>query len=185
MATGLLVVCVGRATKLADQYQALEKTYSGSFRLGEGTPSYDADTPVNKTLSWQHISDRDLEETAKKFLGDSMQLPPMFSAVQVKGERLYEKARRGEEVERKPRPVRIFDFKVQRSSEDNQEVCFWVVCSKGTYIRSLCVDFAVSLNTCAHLTSLRREAIGDLSVKDAWPVKDLVTEFTRQQGLIE
>ncbi|XP_024360286.1 uncharacterized protein [Physcomitrium patens] len=178
LCTGLLIVCVGRATKCADSYQAMTKVYSGTMRFGEATPSLDAGTPVSEELPWEQIQEQDIQSAVEKsFQGDIMQVPPMYSAIKVKGERLYTKARRGEEIVVPPRPVKIYDFQLKRSSKNRQEWDFHIVCSKGTYIRSLCADLARSLNSCAHLTALRREKIGNFSVEDAWPIEELETFY--------
>ncbi|KAI5066279.1 hypothetical protein GOP47_0018903 [Adiantum capillus-veneris] len=179
MATGLLVVCVGRATKLADKYQALTKVYTGTFRLGEATSSCDADSQVNERKPWDHITDTQIEAVREDFMGEIMQIPPMFSAIKVSGERLYEKARRGEHLDLPARKVVVYEFLISRSEKDRQELEFFVRCSKGTYIRSLCADFARALKSCAHLTSLRREKIGGLSINDAWTMEDLEKTYTR------
>ncbi|KAH7432570.1 hypothetical protein KP509_07G028400 [Ceratopteris richardii] len=180
MATGLLVVCVGAATKIVDRYQALSKVYTGTFRLGEATPSCDADSEVNERKPWTHITDAAIEDARKTFLGEIMQIPPMFSAIKVEGERLYEKARRGEQLDVPARRVTIYEFSVSRELNNRQEIKFYVRCSKGTYIRSLCADFARALGSCAHLTSLRRERIGKLCVDDAWIMEDLIDTYERQ-----
>eukprot|EP00250_Pteridium_aquilinum_P027484 c3503_g1_i1 orf=1046-2707(-) len=178
MATGLLVVCVGSATKLADRYQALTKVYTGTFRLGEATPSCDADSPVNERKPWEHIMDTHIQSAKNAFIGEIMQIPPMFSAIKVDGERLYEKARRGEHLDIPARKVTVYEFWIGRNKEDRQELDFYVRCSKGTYIRSLVADFARALKSCAHLTSLRREKIGQLRVEDAWPFQVLADTYS-------
>ncbi|KAI3784680.1 hypothetical protein L1987_43783 [Smallanthus sonchifolius] len=160
MATGLLIVCIGKATKLVDRFQGMVKGYSGVLRLGEATSTLDADSPVIQREPWEHIKDDDIKKIAASFCGEIWQVPPMFSAIKVGGERLYEKARRGENIELSPRRISIFEFHVERSLEDRQNVIFRVTCSKGTYIRSLCADFAKALNSCAHMTALRRDSIG-------------------------
>ncbi|KAG6551779.1 hypothetical protein Mapa_006596 [Marchantia paleacea] len=177
MATGLLIVCLGKATKLADSYQAMTKVYSGVFRLGEDTPSLDADTQVSDTLPWEHIEDEDIATAKQAFIGDILQSPPMYSAIKVKGERLYAKARRGEEIDVPARPVTVHEFDINRSPSNRQDVHFRVTCSKGTYIRSLCSDLGRALGSYAHLTALRREKIGSYSVSDAWTVEDLVESY--------
>lgn len=178
LATGLLVVCVGKATKFADSYQAMTKVYSGTMRTGETTPSLDAGTPVCKELPWEHIQEQDVRSAVEKqFLGDIMQVPPMYSAIKVKGERLYTKARRGEEIAVPPRSVKVYDFQLRRSPQNRQEWDFFIVCSKGTYIRSLCADLALSLGSCAYVTALRREQIGSMTVEDAWPIDELENQY--------
>nr|XP_043616678.1 uncharacterized protein LOC122588596 isoform X1 [Erigeron canadensis] len=179
MATGLLIVCIGKATKLVDRFQGMVKGYSGVLRLGEATSTLDADSPVIQREQWEHIKDDVIKKTAASFCGEIWQVPPMFSAIKVGGERLYEKARRGESIELSPRRISIFQFDVERSLEDRQNVIFRVTCSKGTYIRSLCADFAKALNSCAHMTALRRDSIGEYSVDDAWDFKELEEEIPK------
>ncbi|KAL2335758.1 hypothetical protein Fmac_016971 [Flemingia macrophylla] len=173
MATGLLIVCVGKATKLVDRYQGMIKGYSGVFRLGEATSTWDADSPVIQREPWEHIKDEDIKKSALSFRGEIWQVPPMFSAIKVGGEKMYEKARRGESIELSPRRISIFQFDIERSLEDRQNLIFRVTCSKGTYIRSLCADFGKALGSCAHLTALRRDSIGQYSADDAWDYQEL------------
>ncbi|PIN03513.1 Pseudouridine synthase [Handroanthus impetiginosus] len=179
MATGLLIVCVGKATKQVDRYQGMIKGYSGIFRLGEATSTWDADSPVIQREPWEHIRDEDIKKAAASFCGEIWQVPPMFSAIKVGGERMYEKARKGESIELSPRRISIFHFDVERSLEDRQNVVFRVTCSKGTYIRSLCADFGKDLGSCAHLTALRRDSIGEYSADDAWEFQELEQEITK------
>ncbi|KAI4350620.1 hypothetical protein L6164_005063 [Bauhinia variegata] len=173
MATGLLIVCVGKATKVVDRYQGMIKGYSGVFRLGEATSTWDADSPVIQREPWEHIKDEDIRRTASSFVGEIWQVPPMFSAIKVGGEKMYEKARRGESIELSPRRISIFQFDIERSLDDRQNLIFRVTCSKGTYIRSLCADFGKALGSCAHLTALRRDSIGKYSANDAWEFQEL------------
>ncbi|CAI0456366.1 unnamed protein product [Linum tenue] len=173
MATGLLIVCVGKATKVVDSYQGMVKGYSGVFRLGEATSTWDADSPVIQREPWEHIKDTDIKKTAASFVGEIWQVPPMFSAIKVGGEKMYDKARRGESVELAPRRISIFQFDIERSLEDRQNLIFRVTCSKGTYIRSLCADLGKALGSCAHLTALRRDSIGEYAADDAWEFKEL------------
>ncbi|KAE8695658.1 putative LRR receptor-like serine/threonine-protein kinase [Hibiscus syriacus] len=179
MATGLLIVCVGKATKLVERYQGMVKGYSGVFRLGEATSTWDADSPVIQREPWEHIKDEDIKKTAASFCGEIWQVPPMFSAIKVGGEKMYEKARRGESVELSPRRISIFHFEIERSLEDRQNLIFRVTCSKGTYIRSLCADFGKALGSCAHLTALRRDSIGEYSADEAWEFKELEEAITK------
>ncbi|KDP46397.1 hypothetical protein JCGZ_10237 [Jatropha curcas] len=179
MATGLLIVCVGRATKLVERYQGMIKGYSGVFRLGEATSTWDADSPVIQREPWEHIKDGDIRKAAASFCGEIWQVPPMFSAIKVGGEKMYDKARRGESVELSPRRISIFQFNIERSLEDRQNLIFQVVCSKGTYIRSLCADFGKALGSCAHLTALRRDSIGEYLADDAWEFKELEEAITK------
>ncbi|KAF3955805.1 hypothetical protein CMV_019016 [Castanea mollissima] len=179
MATGLLIVCVGKATKLVEGYQGMVKGYSGVFRLGEATSTWDADSPVIQREPWEQIKDEDLKKTAASFCGETWQVPPMFSAIKVGGERMYEKARRGESIELSPRRISIFQFDIERSLDDRQNLIFRVTCSKGTYIRSLCADFGKALGSCAHLTALRRDSIGEYSADNAWDFKELEDAITK------
>lgn len=174
MATGLLILCVGRATKSVDEYTGMDKTYTGTIRLGEGTPSQDADEAVNEREPWEHVTDEELRERARALTGPIEQLPPMYSAIKVDGKRLYKSAREGVEVERKTRPVVIHEFHVERDSEDAQSVHFSAHVSKGTYVRTLAYDLCKSLGTTGHLTALRRTKIGgEFDVEDAWSIEQL------------
>ncbi|KAJ6423972.1 hypothetical protein OIU84_024865 [Salix udensis] len=179
MATGLLIVCVGKATKLVERYQGMVKGYSGVFRLGEATSTWDADSPVIQREPWEHIKDADIKKAVASFRGEIWQVPPMFSAIKVGGERMYEKARKGESIELAPRKISIFQFDIERSLEDRQNLIFRVTCSKGTYIRSLCADFGKALGSCAHLIALRRDSIGEYSAEDAWEFKELEEAITK------
>eukprot|EP00262_Sarcandra_glabra_P007532 TRINITY_DN20400_c0_g1_i1.p1 TRINITY_DN20400_c0_g1~~TRINITY_DN20400_c0_g1_i1.p1 ORF type:complete len:514 (+),score=92.05 TRINITY_DN20400_c0_g1_i1:115-1542(+) len=179
MATGLLIVCIGKATKQVERYQDMIKSYSGVFRLGEATSTWDADSPVIQREPWERIKDEDIKKTAASFCGEIWQVPPMFSAIKVGGEKMYEKARRGEMVELSPRRIAIYQFDIERSLDDRQNLIFRVTCSKGTYIRSLCADFGKALSSCAHLTALRRDSIGEYSADDAWDFEELQEQITK------
>ena len=170
-ATGLLICLVGRpATRLQDHFMGLGKTYTGTLRLGQTTESYDAESAVVEERDPSGVTDADVEEARQRFLGEIEQRPPMYSAVKVGGERLYKKARRGETVERAPRPVAVYRFDVKRRGE---AVDFIVECSKGTYIRTLAHDLGQALGVGAHLTALRRTAIGPYRVEEAWTLEAL------------
>ncbi len=171
MATGLLVCLVGTATKQADHFQALTKGYEGTIRLGGRTASQDAETPVEDVVATDHLTAEAVREAAATFVGDIEQIPPMYSAVKVGGERLYKKARKGETVERQPRPVSIYFFDVDATALP--DVPFAVACSKGTYIRTLAADLGETLGVGGYLTRLRRVGIGTLSVDDAWTLDAL------------
>ncbi|KAL0054757.1 hypothetical protein WJX82_001918 [Trebouxia sp. C0006] len=178
MATGLLIICTGKATKSIDSFQAMHKEYSGTMKLGEATNSYDADGDITETLQWDHLTLEQLQQEAQsKFIGDLQQIPPMFSALRVKGKRLYESAREGIVVERAARSVRVSQFDLTRDAEDSQKIHFYIACSKGTYIRSLAHDLGQAVGSAAHLVALRREAIGKYNVKDAWTVDQLQAAF--------
>lgn len=172
LATGLLVVCTGKMTKQIDNFQAEEKEYTGTITLGATTPSYDLETEVDQTFDIAHLTEQDIREATKQFIGDIQQYPPAHSAVKVDGERLYEKARRGEEVELRIRNVTITEFEITRI--ELPEVDFRVVCSKGTYIRSLANDFGRALNNGAYLSRLRRTRSGSFHVENAYEILTLV-----------
>ncbi|GAX84432.1 hypothetical protein CEUSTIGMA_g11852.t1 [Chlamydomonas eustigma] len=179
MATGLLIVCTGKGTKACDTFMAMSKSYTGTIRLGEGTNTYDAEARVSERMPWEHITDDEIVQAASSLSGNIMQVPPMFSAIKVKGQKLYDLAREGQVIEREPRPVTITTFSVKRLKDgDPQELHFVVECSKGTYIRSLAYDLGRALGTVAHLTSLRRESIGDFNVTHAWEFPKLLTQLS-------
>lgn len=165
LATGLLILCTGKMTKQIETFQGQEKEYTGTLRLGQQTPSYDRETEVSKTQDISHLSETTIRAATAPFLGWIEQRPPVFSAVRVKGKRAYEHARKGEDVVLKTRHVEIKDFELTRI--EGAEVDFRVVCSKGTYIRSLAHDFGQHLGVGAHLSALRRTRIGDFHVADA------------------
>ena len=175
-ATGLLIMLVGRATKLMESYMELPKMYEGTLRLGEITPSYDTETAVVKERDPSGVTADMIEAARTEFLGTITQLPPMHSAVKVGGEPLYKKARRGESVDRPPRQVTIHAFDI--TDRSGPDVSFRVRCSKGTYIRTLAFDLGEALDVGAHLTELRRTAIGPYSVGDAWTVDRLADALT-------
>lgn len=164
-ATGLLILCTGKFTKRIDEIQAESKVYTGTFKLGVTTPTYDTESEENEKFPTEHISVELIHEATKQFIGDIEQFPPIHSAIKVDGKRLYELARAGKEVELKPRRISIYDFKITKIEMPFLE--FEVHCGKGTYIRSLAHDFGKALNSGAYLTELRRTKIGDFSVDDA------------------
>jgi tRNA pseudouridine55 synthase len=165
LATGLLIICTGKMTKKIDTFQGQIKEYTGTFVLGSTTPSYDLETEINDTFPTHHITESLIHETTNQFIGDIEQFPPIFSAIKKDGKRLYEFARAGEDVEIKSRMVNISEFEITSVIGTNVEVR--VVCSKGTYIRSLAHDFGKALNSGVHLSVLRRTKIGDFDVKNA------------------
>lgn len=165
LATGLLIICTGKFTKKIEEYQGQEKEYTGTFTLGATTPSYDLETEIDKVYPKEHISETLLHTATKEFIGEIEQVPPVFSALKKDGKRLYEYARSGEEVEVKSRKVEIREFEI--TENHLPEVDFRVVCSKGTYIRSLAHDYGKALHSGAHLSSLRRTKIGTFHVEEA------------------
>eukprot|EP01023_Acetabularia_acetabulum_P010783 TRINITY_DN14910_c0_g2_i2.p1 TRINITY_DN14910_c0_g2~~TRINITY_DN14910_c0_g2_i2.p1 ORF type:complete len:303 (-),score=26.86 TRINITY_DN14910_c0_g2_i2:400-1308(-) len=176
LATGLLIILTGSGTKQVDKYMAMTKRYTGQFCLGEGTPSYDAGTEVNEKLPWEHITDEQIQQILPQFIGDIKQIPPMYSAIKVKGKRLYELARKGiTENALPPRDVTVEQFTVKQL--EGQIYQYDVTCSKGTYIRSLMHDFGRSLGSIAYVTELRRESIGSFNVQNAWKLEELVDEI--------
>ena len=172
LATGLLVICTGKMTKQIDTFQGQIKEYTGTFVLGSTTPSYDLETEVNESFSTEHITEELIHETTKQFTGIIQQKPPIFSAIKKEGVRLYELARKGETTEIKSREITIPTFEI--TNIDGNNVDFRVVCSKGTYIRSLAYDFGVALNSGAHLSALRRTKIGDFHVDNALSVEAFI-----------
>ncbi len=175
LATGLLIICTGKLTKKIDEFQAQQKEYTGTMILGANTPSYDLETEIDETFDISHLNEEKIRANTPQFTGELDQYPPAHSAVKVDGERLYMKARRGETVELKTRKVSISQFEISRI--DLPEVDFRVVCSKGTYIRSLVHDFGRSLQNAAHLKSLRRTKSGDYDVENAFEVMELVNHI--------
>ena len=180
LATGLLIICTGKMTKQIDTFQAEEKEYTGTLLLGATTSSYDMETEVDQTFDTGNLTDDAIRNACAQFTGDIQQYPPAHSAVKIDGERLYEKARRGEEVELRLRNVTISEFEITRI--ELPEVDFRVVCSKGTYIRSLVNDFGKALNNGAYLSKLTRTRSGNFNLNDAWEVADLVS-FIKAEGL--
>jgi tRNA pseudouridine55 synthase len=165
LATGLMIICTGKFTKQIDNYQGMEKEYTGSFRLGVTTSSYDLEQPVNATFPVNHILEEHILNAAKFFTGGITQFPPPHSAVKIDGKRAYEMARKGQEFEMKSREVTISVFEITNIKMPIVE--FRVVCSKGTYIRSLVNDFGKHLNSGACLESLVRTAIGSFKLENA------------------
>ena len=161
-ATGLLLVCTGKLTKRIDEFQAQEKTYTGTIKLGVTTPTYDLESEEDQTFPTEHLTEEIINEATKQFIGEIEQFPPMHSAIKVDGKRLYELAREGQEIERKARKITIHDFKITKI--DLPFVDFEVNCSKGTYIRSLAFDFGKAVNSGGYLTALRRTKIGDFDI---------------------
>ena len=172
LATGLLIICTGKMTRQIDTFQAEEKEYTGTMTLGATTPTYDLESEPEQQFAVDNLTNEQIKNACRQFLGDIQQYPPAHSAIKVDGERLYEKARRGEEVELRLRNVIISEFEITRIALP--EVDFRVVCSKGTYIRSLVNDFGKALNNGAYLSRLRRTRSGNFNVTDAWEIMELV-----------
>ncbi len=171
LASGLLVVCTGKFTKRINEFQRQEKEYTGTISLGATTPSYDLETEIDETFPIAHIKKENIQAATKKFIGTIDQFPPVFSALKKNGERLYEKARRGETVQLVARQVHIHKFEITRI--EFPEIDFRVVSSKGTYIRSLAHDFGRALNSGAHLSALCRTRIGNFQLNQAFDFETL------------
>ena len=172
LATGLLIICTGKMTKQIDMFQGQDKEYTGTFTLGSTTPSYDLESEIDAKFPTEHISEEDIHNATKTFMGDIEQFPPVFSALKKDGKRLYEYARAGEDVEINSRTVHISAFEI--TAIEGLQVHFRVVCSKGTYIRSLANDFGKALKSGAHLSELRRTKIGDFKVENAVLPEDFI-----------
>ena len=169
LATGLLIVCTGKFTKLISKIQGQEKTYTGTITLGGTTPSYDLETEVDNNYETAHITEELIKESTTQFIGEIDQKPPIFSALKKGGERLYEKARRGETIEIESRKVTVREFTI--TSIVKLEVTFEIKCSKGTYIRSIAHDFGAALNSGGHLSKLCRTSIGEYQISEAIDVE--------------
>lgn len=165
LATGLLIVCTGKKTKQLESFQAMPKEYTGTILLGATTPCFDLEKEVDAVYPVTHITEEMVMEAAKGFVGAQMQTPPIFSAVLVNGERSYDLARAGRDVELKSRPIEIYAFEI--TACDLPQVHFRIACSKGTYIRSIARDFGLALGSGAHLTALCRTKIGEYSTEEA------------------
>ncbi|WP_394368762.1 tRNA pseudouridine(55) synthase TruB [Galbibacter mesophilus] len=165
LATGLLIICTGKFTKKIPELQGQIKEYTGTITLGATRPSFDMETEIDQTYSVDHIFEENIQAATQKFIGEIEQYPPVFSALKKDGKRLYEYAREGKEVTINPRKITIETFEITQINMP--EVSFRVVCSKGTYIRSLAHDFGRELDSGAYLSSLRRTKIGDFNVDNA------------------
>nr|WP_321244955.1 tRNA pseudouridine(55) synthase TruB [uncultured Psychroserpens sp.] len=176
LATGLLIICTGKMTKQINTFQGQDKEYTGTFVLGGTTPSYDLESEIDQTFPTEHISEELIRNSTKQFTGEIDQFPPVFSALKKDGKRLYEYARAGEAVEIASRKVTISTFEITKI--DGLNIEFRVVCSKGTYIRSLAHDFGKALKSGAHLSVLRRTKIGDYDVKNGVSPEDFIDSLS-------
>jgi len=177
LATGLLIVCTGKQTKNIESYQAQEKEYTGTFFIGATTPCFDLEKEIDATYPTEHITEELIHEATKQFIGKIQQTPPLFSAIKIDGKRAYDIARAGKTAEIKPKEIEIKLFEITRIALP--EVDFRVVCSKGTYIRSLARDFGLTLNSGAHLTALCRTRIGNYSLSDALSIDRFEAELKK------
>ena len=182
LADGLLIICTGKKTKSIESFMGLEKTYSGTITLGATTPSYDLETEINERFDLAGITEEMVRQQAEKMVGEMDQYPPVFSAKKVEGKRAYDYARKGKEVELKPKRITIRRFELTRI--ELPEVDFVISCSKGTYIRSIAHDFGKALNNGGHLSALRRDAIGEFQLEDAAEIEELIP-FIQSSDLIK
>jgi len=171
LATGLLIILLGKGTKLSDRFMGSDKTYTGSMRLGVETNTQDADGEVTREADPSGITRADLQAAMDAMRGDSFQMPPMVSAIKVKGVPLYKYARKGETIAREPRLIHLYEFRVTAFTPP--EAAFTVTCTKGTYVRTLCADLGTTLGCGAHLAALRRSRSGDLTVEQTVTVPEL------------
>lgn len=171
LATGLLIICTGKMTKKIDEYSGMDKEYTGTFMLGSTTPSFDSETPINATFPTAHITEILLRSATAGFMGDIEQIPPIYSAIKIAGRAAYISARKGQEIEMKARKVTILQFELTRIALPL--VDFKVLCTKGTYIRSLAHDFGKALNSGAHLAALCRTKVGHFDLQNAYEIPQL------------
>ncbi len=177
LATGLLIICTGKFTKTIHEIQGLPKEYTGTIRFGATTPSYDLETDIDKTYPINDLQPEIIKAKAACFEGDIIQKPPVFSALKKDGKRLYEYARKGQEIKIEGRPVRIDEFSIGKINLPDVE--FKVKCSKGTYIRSLAHDLGQAVNNGAHLTELRRTKIGDFNIENAYTLDTFIAKLPK------
>jgi tRNA pseudouridine55 synthase len=168
LASGLMIICTGKATKKIDEFRDLDKEYVGTFHLGATTPSFDLETETDSLYDTDHISEELVLETLKKFIGEQKQLPPMYSAKLIEGKRAYEFARKG--IQKDLVPVSVIFREIELLSYKMPEVKIRFICSKGTYIRSFARDLGVALKSGAYLSALERTAIGQYNLKNAWDI---------------
>lgn len=187
LATGVLILCTGRATKRIETLQSGVKEYIATLRLGATTPSFDLEHEIDQTYPTEHITREDVESTLSSFVGEIMQVPPVFSACKVEGKRAYDLARKGqkaEEVQLKAKPLRIDEIELLEADlgGETPSITIRVVCSKGTYIRALARDIGEALNSGAHLTALRRTRVGEYGEKDCFTLESF-EEWLAQQDV--
>ena len=177
LATGVVIVCTGKKTKLIDQLQYDVKEYIATLQLGATTPSYDLEKDIDATYPTEHITRELIDNTIPQFLGEQWQVPPIFSAVQINGKRAYDFARKGEKVELKPKLLKIDEIEVLSFDEATMRLTIRVVCSKGTYIRALARDIGERLQSGAHLIALRRTRVGSTCVEDCMTIEQFLKEL--------
>lgn len=181
LATGVLVICTGRATRRIEMLQEGLKEYVAEMRLGATTPSYDLETEIDATYPYEHVTRETVLATLPRFTGRVMQVPPVFSAVKVDGKRAYSLARKGREVELKPKPLEIRELELLGFDAGAASLTLRVLCSKGTYIRALARDIGAALGTGAHLTALRRTRVGDITLESCWSIDEALEHIASDQ----
>jgi len=174
-ATGLMIICTGKETKNIDLLQAKEKEYIARIKLGATTPSYDLETAENETFTTDHLTLELIQKALVSFLGETDQVPPIYSAVKIEGKRAYEYARKGNDIVLQPKRITIWELEVLQFSK--QEIELRIVCSKGTYIRSLARDLGLALNNGAYLVGLTRIRIGEMKLEKAWKVEEFLEKL--------
>ena len=179
-----MVVCTGKATKRIDELQAHVKEYVATLQFGATTPCFDLEKPIDHTYPTEHINEALVLETLQKFLGRIEQVPPAFSACKIDGKRAYDLARKGKEVELKPKVLVIDEIELQAFDSEKMQATIRVVCSKGTYIRALARDIGLALNSGAHLIALRRTRVGNVRVEDCMQVESF-SEWLDKQDISE
>ena len=181
LATGVMVICTGHATKRIEELQAHVKEYVATLQLGATTPCFDLEKPIDQTYPTEHITEPLLREVLTRFLGRIEQVPPVFSACKIDGHRAYDLARKGKEVELKPKVLVIDEIELLDFNQEKMQATIRVVCSKGTYIRALARDIGLSLNSGAHLIALRRTRVGDVRVENCMKVEDFPAWLEKQE----
>lgn len=177
LATGVVIICTGKKTKLIEQLQYDVKEYVATLQLGATTSSYDLEKEIDQTYPTEHINRSLIDQTIPLFMGEQWQVPPMFSAVQINGKRAYQLARKGESVELKPKLLKIDEIEVLAFDEQQMQLTIRVVCSKGTYIRALARDIGEKLNSGAHLIALRRTRVGDIKAEDCMTIDGFLEQL--------
>lgn len=185
LATGVVVICTGKKTKMIDQLQYDTKEYVATLQLGATTPSFDMEHPVDKTYPTAHITKELIDKVIPRFVGEQWQVPPMYSAVSVNGKRAYEIARKGESVELKPKLLVIDEIEVLGFNEARMQLSIRVVCSKGTYIRALARDIGARLESGAYLTALRRIRVGERRVEDCYQIEDFLSQLAKESAVCQ
>lgn len=180
LATGVLILCTGRATKRIDELQAHTKEYMATLQLGATTASYDMEHPVDATYPTEHITRELIEATLPKFVGEIQQVPPAYSACKVNGDRAYKLMRKGRDVELKPKTLRIDEIELLWFDPEKMQMSIRVVCGKGTYIRALARDIGEALNSGAYLTALCRTRVGDIRIEDCIKLDDVPAWLEQQ-----